>query len=378
MARALTGTSAEAISACRKFVLAMLAFMLLALQSYPAIAQEAAEHSPEPELQQIANTSVYMTPPTGFTVTNIKNGIGDASTRSTIQVTEEPQIVHRIWYPRFTDSEAAARFQELAGHQRVTRFTLEINGETIPMRRYYRSWNGEGVWFYWALFKAENSVLVRARVFEGEAVSEEDILAAFRTIRIKVEKPLSTFGESAFAADLVSPFDYALGERSAVLLKTYPEIDESYDRPSIDIGTSDFSPFPGDDPVESITDLGFYLFPIATGFYGKDDPLNGAEPDYRDVEIVSEEALTVGPGYAHRIEARYKGRLGVQYVWHLGELDYLFLFAKGNEQDMAQVEEAILQIVSSLRLTSDEVEVQGFSDPLIAMKLEQPNSIPAN
>lgn len=377
MALALQGTSAVAISVCRMFALAVQACMLVALQNYPAMAQDVAEHSPEPELQQIANTSVYLAPPAGFTVTNIKNGIGHASTRSTIQVTEEPQIVHRIWYPRFTDSEAAARFQQLAGHERVTRFTLEINGETIPVRKYYRSWNGEGIWFYWALFKAENSVLVRARIFEGEAVSEEDILAAFRTIRIKVEKPLSTFGEAAFEADLVSPFEYALGERSAVLLKTYPEIDESYDKPSIDIGTSDFSPFPGEDPVESITDLGFYLFPIATGFYGTYDPLNGAEPDHRDVEIVSEERLTVGPGYAHRIEAKYKGRLGVQYVWHLGGLDFLFLFAKGNARDMAEVEEAIQQIVSSLRLTSDEVEVQGFSDPWLATQPQPLNSIPA-
>ena len=184
MSKASQEISASTNGMARIIALAALVLLVISLNNQPAIAQEAANTAVELSHQQIADTSVYMTPPKGYTVKTIKNGLGHSVTRSTIQVLEEPKIVYKIWHPRFTDKEAADAFRELAGYENETLFTLEIEGEIIPMKKYYRGSEYRSAWFYKALFDADNSIIVSATIYEGDPINEEDLLRAFRTIRI--------------------------------------------------------------------------------------------------------------------------------------------------------------------------------------------------
>ena len=111
--------------------------------------------------------------------------------------------------------------------------------------------------------------------------------------------------------------------------------------------------------LESLAHLGFHVFPVSREFYGNES----AEPDYGEVEILGDETLIIGPGRTHKIVASYKGRLGIQFVWHLGGLDFLFVFAKGDEQNMVLVEDEILHTVQSVRLKDGEAKIQGLSVP---------------
>lgn len=269
---------------------------------------------------------------------------------------EEPKNFAKIWKPRLTDKKTAKIFAKKSYSKFKDLLELEIDGKKVPMVITYLKSKSKGPYaksghIYKALFEAENSIIVIATIFDDAPITREEVLEAFKTIRIDVKNPIDNFDGAPLKVELAPPFEFVFSDVNNIFVKSYPEIDESYSLPSISAGFDDLYIHAGDPPVDTLKKAAGQLFPVdAANFY------LDKEPDYSKLEIVSKGYVNIGPERAYRIEAVYKSRMCIQYVWDIqgkSEFDdYLFLFAMGDKEHLAPVKDSVEKIAGSLVLKS--------------------------
>jgi len=302
----------------------------------------------EPERTQLGESSVSMIIPD-----NVRKKADPAvltpAYLPAFRVHEEPKSFVKMWTPRLTDKKTAKAFAKQSNSKFIKLMKLEINGEQIPILVTYVKTAYKTGHVYKALFDAENSIIVIATIFDDAPITEEEVLNAFKTIEIDVQNPIGDFDGAPFTVDLTPPFEFVFADFSSLFIKSYPEIDESYSKPSIIIGYEDIFVYEGKPLIEDAKMAGQYLFPI-----DKDNFFLDEEPSHSKLKIISHDYVNLGPGKAYRIEATYKGRMCIQYVWDIqgkSEFDdYLFLFAMGDTKHLEPLRDEVANIATSLKL----------------------------
>lgn len=293
------------------------------------------------------DSSVYFVPPPGFEETSIYKGVRNENTGSTIYAFEEPIESYAIWKPRFTSVERAKAFSDQDGSQFVGLFEIEVNGKIVPIMETKREGTFRSGITLKALYEAENSVVLVASIYDATESEREAVIESFRSVEINVETPLELFADSGFRVELISPFTFAIAGSDDAFLKSYPEIDSRYRKPSIGIGYKPI--YEGDlEPDPEISVVAGYLFPAMSYFFDDDDP------SYEKVHYVGFGEEEIGPGAAFRLEATYENRMGIQYVWDVGAEEYLVLFAVGETELLKPLKPQVEAIAKSLTLHPKE------------------------
>jgi len=265
------------------------------------------------------------------------------------RVLEEPKSFVKIWTPRFIDKKIAKAFAKESGSKLKDMFEIDIQGQSVPMVVTYRKTSFQSGHVYKALFDAENSITVVATIFDDAPISREEVIAAFKTIEINVKDPIKNFEGSPFTLDLREPFEFVFSSFNSAFIKSYPEIDETFSRPSMVVGYDDIFIYEGEPVIDSLETAARHLFPIdGESFFLTENP------DYSKIRIVSKDYVEIGPGRAFRMEATYKNRMCVQYIWDIqgkSEFDdYLFLFAMGDKEYLEPLRSDISTMAETLRV----------------------------
>ena len=294
---------------------------------------------------QINNSSVSIIVPENIRVKSEEN----SRYLPAFRVLEEPKNFVKIWTPRFTDKKATKAFAKESNSKLIDMFAIEINGQMVPMTVTYLKTQFKSGHVYKALFDDKNSIIVLATIFDDSEITREEVLEAFKTIEINVQNPKDAFGKAPFRLDLIAPFEFIFSSFNSLLIKSYPEIDESYRKPTLVVGYSAIFIYNGDPVIDSLQTAAHYLFPIdAENFLQTDNP------NYSKVKIVSKTYADIGPGQAYKIIATYKKRMFIQYVWDIkgpSEFDdYLHLFAMGETKNLEPLQNEIEQMAASLTL----------------------------
>lgn len=272
-------------------------------------------------------------------------------------VLEEPRSFLKIWTPRFTDENMARDFAEQSGSTFKEMLELEIDGQIVPMVITYVDALHRSGHIYKALFDAENSIVVKATVFDDVAINRDEVLDAFKTIQIDVQTPIGDFDDAPFTVDLSAPFEFVFASHDGLFIKSYPEIDSTFTKPSVIVGYQDIFIYDGEPKIDSLKSAARYIFPVEEENFFQTD-----QPDYSHAEIVSEGYLEVEPGQAYRMEARYKDRMVIQYVWDIrgkSEFEgYLFLSAKGDSEFLQPLVDNIATMAASLIVKDGPEQVQ--------------------
>jgi hypothetical protein len=265
------------------------------------------------------------------------------------RVLEEPKSFIKIWKPRLTDKKIAKKFAKESGSKFKRLLTLEVDGRDVPMVITYVSSSYKSGHVYKALFEAENSIVVIATIFDDAPITEEEVLNVFKTIKVNVETPIDDFDDAPFTLDLIPPFDFVFADSGSAFIKSYPEVDELYAKPSMSIGYEDIFIYEGEPAIEDLEAAAKTLFPIDRNNFFQTD-----EPNYSKMKIISTGYVEAGPGKAYIIEARYKNRACLQYVWDIrgrSEFDdYLFAFAMGDSDKIEPVKADIKTMIRSLKI----------------------------
>gem|GEM_PF-6958331 len=320
-----------------------LIFILLLVTACP----KAVHGQTEPERKRIGESSVTLIEPEG--IRKIPDSANGMKFLPAFRVVEEPKSFVKIWTPRFTDKKAAKAFAKESGSKFKEMLELEINGQAVPMVITYVDSRFQSGHVYKALFDAENSVLVIATVFDDAPITREQVLDAFKTIKIDVKNPIGDFDVAPFTVDLTPQFEFVFSEFNSLFIKSYPELDASYARPSVSVGYDDIFIYKGEPAIDSLQTASRHLFPIDTKNFFQTD-----RPDYSKLKISSEGYVELGPGKAFRIEGTYKDRMAIQYVWDIqgnSEFDdYLFLFAMGDKTHLEPMVQDVASMAASLTL----------------------------
>jgi len=326
-----------------------LPFYLLIWLSAVIFCPMDAYGQSEPVRQRIGDSSVSFIRPQG--IRKKPDPQTDTGIRfpPAFRVVEEPKSFVKIWTPRLTDKKRAKAFAKESGSKFKEILKLEINGQDVPMMITYLDTGFQSGHVYKALFNAENSILVIATVFDDAQITREEVLEAFKTIEIDVKIPIGNFNKAPFTVELINPFEFVFDSFNSLFIKSYPEIDESYSKPSVSIGYDDIFIYNDEPAIDDLETAALHLLPIdADNFYQTD------EPNYSKMKIVSKAYIDVGPGKAFRIEAIYKDRMAIQYVWDIqgkSEFDdYLFLFAMGDKVHLETLRQDIDRMAGSLRI----------------------------
>jgi len=275
-------------------------FLLIAFLPANAIGQS------EPERKRIGNSSVTIIVPEGIRKEPDAKGL---TFLPAFRALEEQKSFVKIWTPRFTDKKAAKAYAKQSGSKFKELLELEIKGQTVPIMITHVKTGYKSGYVYKALFDDKNSIVVIATIFDDAPITRDEVLDAFKTIEIKVEKPIGNFDGAPFTADLTDPFEFVFSSFNSLFIKSDPEIDESYSKPSIIVGYEDIFTFQGEPKIDSLETAAKYLFPI-----DKDNFFLTENPNFSKMEIISSGYEEIGPGKAYKLEARYKDRINLEPI----------------------------------------------------------------
>jgi hypothetical protein len=327
-------------------ILSFIVFFLLVsvFQSPDSYAQDEATR------KRIGNSSVTLIEPQNIREKPQVDERGmTVSFLPAFRVLEEPKSFINIWKPRFTEKKAAKRFAKESGSKLKKMLELEINGKTVPMVITYVKTGYKSGHVYKALFEAENSIVVIATVFDEASIKQEEVLDAFRSIEINIETPIGNFDGAPFTMDLTPPFNFVFADSNSAFIKSYPEIDEAYAKPSMSVGYEDLFIYQGEPAIDSLETAAKHLFPI-----DRDNFFQSEYPDYEKVKLVSSGYVDIGPGKAYRMEVTYKDRTAIQFVWDIkgkSEFDdYLFTFVMGDTDNLTPLRNDVTKMVYSLKV----------------------------
>jgi len=337
-------------------------FLLIALLPIDAIGQT------EPERKRLGDSSVTMIVPESIRKKPDTKGLGFLPA---FRVLEEPKSFVKIWTPRFTDKKAAKTYAKQSGSKFKEILEIEINGKAVPMMITHVKTGYKSGDVYKALFDDKNSIVVIATVFDDAPITRNEVLDAFKTIEINVEKPIGNFDGAPFTVDLVPPFEFVFSSFNSLFIKSDPELDESHSKPSIIVGYEDIFTFQGEPKIDTLETAAKYLFPI-----DKDNFYQTESPNFSKIEIISEGYEEVGPGKAYKLEARYKDRMALQYVWDKrgpSEFDdYLFFFAMGDTKYLESIKNDVSKIADSLEFQSNPKPRQSAQKKVTTKVAPQP------
>ena len=292
-----------------------LAFAALALAA-PALAQQ--------ERLTVRGTSVTLIPPPGFTASRTGRGIENASTGTTITISEAAPEAYAGLAERF---KSAKSLTDGYADQGVTIRSVRTIAPNIPFAIGRQTENGKDLTRYLALLKGDKTVLVSFTI-PDRTFTEADAEAVLRSIELTPEPTLEErLSGLPFLFSAVEPFAVKdVINRQAVNLEV-----KGGDRaqPTITIGSGRSQALMGEEArvaVELIKNTG----------------------GYREAQITSQEPATFAGGKGYRVTAVIEDRTAVQYLRIVSGGGYIRLFARGTTTAMQNAEQVITEIAGSV------------------------------
>ena len=302
-------------------VIAAFAVMTHAAGQEPAPDQVQQQG---PERLPIRGTSVTLIPPPGFTASRTERGIENASTGTTITISETAADAYAGLADRF---KSAKSLSDGYAEQNVTIRSVRTVDGKIPFAIGRQTKNGKDVTRYLALLKGDKTVLVSFTV-PDRAFTEADAEAVLRSIELTPEPTLEQrLSGLPFVFSAVEPFAVKdVINRQAVNLEV-----KGGDRaqPTITIGFGRSQALMGEEArvaVELIKNTG----------------------GYREAQITAQEPVTFAGGKGYRVTAVIEDRTAVQYLRIVSGGGYLRLFARGTTSAMQNAEQVIMEIAGSV------------------------------
>ena len=306
--------------------LAAAVIAVFAVMTHATGQEQAPEQVQQqgPERLPIRGTSVTLIPPPGFTASRTERGIENASTGTTITISETAADAYAGLADRF---KSAKSLSDGYAEQNVTIRSVRTVDGKIPFAIGRQTKNGKDVTRYLALLKGDKTVLVSFTV-PDRAFTEADAEAVLRSIELTPEPTLEQrLSELPFVFSAVEPFAVKdVINRQAVNLEV-----KGGDRaqPTITIGFGRSQALMGEEArvaVELIKNTG----------------------GYREAQITAQEAVTFAGGKGYRVTAVIEDRTAVQYLRIVSGGGYLRLFARGTTSAVQNAEQVIMEIAGSV------------------------------
>jgi hypothetical protein len=306
-------------------VLAAFAVMTHSAAQEP-VADQAPDQAQQPQGPQrltIRGTSVTLTPPPGFTPSRTERGIENATTGTTITISEAaaeayPGLADRFKSPKsMTDGYA---------NQNVTiRSVRSVDGK-IPFAVGRQTKDGKDVAKYLALLKGDKTVLVSFTI-PDRSFTEADAEAVLRSIELAPEPTFEErLAQLPFVFRAVEP--YAVKDvisRQAVNL----EVKDDRAQPAVTIGYGRSQALMGEEARVAVE--------LLRGTGG-----------YRDAQITSQGPAMFAGGNGYRITAVVEDRTAVQYLRIVSGGGYIRLLARGTTSAMENAESVITELASTV------------------------------
>jgi hypothetical protein len=295
--------------------LAAGALAAAALLSAPAGAQQ--------ERLAIRGTSVTLTPPPGFTASRTERGIENASTGTTITISEAaaeayPGLAERFKSPKsMTDGYA---------NQGITIRSVRTVDGKIPFAVGRQTKGAKDLTRYLALLKGDKTVLVSFTI-PDRSFTEADAEAVLRSIELTPEPTLEErLGGLPFVFSAVAPYEVKeVINRQAVNL----EVAGDRAQPTVTIGYGRSQALMGEEARVAVD--------LVKGTGG-----------FREAQITSQEPAVFAGGNGYRVTAVIEDRVAVQYLRIVSGGGYIRLFARGTTSAMQNAEGVIAEIASSV------------------------------
>jgi len=306
--------------------LAAAVIAVFAVMTHATGQEQAPEQVQQqgPERLPIRGTSVTLIPPPGFTASRTERGIENASTGTTITISETAADAYAGLADRF---KSAKSLSDGYAEQNVTIRSVRTVDGKIPFAIGRQTKNGKDVTRYLALLKGDKTVLVSFTV-PDRAFTEADAEAVLRSIELTPEPTLEQrLSGLPFVFSAVEPFAVKdVINRQAVNLEV-----KGGDRaqPTITIGFGRSQALMGEEArvaVELIKNTG----------------------GYREAQITAQEPVTFAGGKGYRVTAVIEDRTAVQYLRIVSGGGYLRLFARGTTSAMQNAEQVIMEIAGSV------------------------------
>jgi len=306
--------------------LAAAVIAVFAVMTHATGQEQAPEQVQQqgPERLPIRGTSVTLIPPPGFTASRTERGIENASTGTTITISETAADAYAGLADRF---KSAKSLSDGYAEQNVTIRSVRTVDGKIPFAIGRQTKNGKDVTRYLALLKGDKTVLVSFTV-PDRAFTEADAEAVLRSIELTPEPTLEQrLSGLPFVFSAVEPFAVKdVINRQAVNLEV-----KGGDRaqPTITIGFGRSQALMGEEArvaVELIKNTG----------------------GYREAQITAQEPVTFAGGKGYRVTAVIEDRTAVQYLRIVSGGGYLRLFARGTTSAVQNAEQVIMEIAGSV------------------------------
>jgi hypothetical protein len=306
--------------------LAAAVIAVFAVMTHATGQEQAPEQVQQqgPERLPIRGTSVTLIPPPGFTASRTERGIENASTGTTITISEAAADAYGDLADRF---KSAKSLSDGYAEQNVTIRSVRTVDGKIPFAIGRQTKNGKDVTRYLALLKGDKTVLVSFTV-PDRAFTEADAEAVLRSIELTPEPTLEQrLSGLPFVFSAVEPFAVKdVINRQAVNLEV-----KGGDRaqPTITIGFGRSQALMGEEArvaVELIKNTG----------------------GYREAQITAQEPVTFAGGKGYRVTAVIEDRTAVQYLRIVSGGGYLRLFARGTTSAVQNAEQVIMEIAGSV------------------------------
>lgn len=301
----------------------------------PSIKASAKER----ELIAIPGTSVSLSPPPSFALSDQFSGFINPETLSSIVVAELPSAAHLELASLFasTPEKITDTFAERGITLTVEAVSSVLVGESqIPLIKGTQTVGGVQIDKYFTLFGGESTILLTVNVVETEPISEQTIVEVISSVTIapvlSIEQKIAELPFSFEATNPFQVFNVLLG--STVLLSPDGESDPAGEAPIIVIASS-LSPAR---PV----DLASFASQLLRNTEG-----------FAEASIVMRSPAEFAGGDGYFIRATLADSTAdstvLQYLRILPNNFYIRMLVVGNSQELERLSPAIQAIQSSVK-----------------------------
>ncbi|WP_432467572.1 hypothetical protein [Agarivorans sp. Z349TD_8] len=285
-------------------------------------------------LVHVPGTTVSMTPPAGFTLSNSFSGFENLTTHSSIVIAELPGDAYAQLQILFTDAAIAKKGFATKGIQISKRQNIKVGANSIPLLSGNQHINGINVVKYISLLDGNSSVLINYNLLNQEQLSENDVIKSLQSISLSAAEPLETKLQNLpFKFTAFSPFkvvDVLLG--SSAILTTFDGSDPSGNLPIMVLASSQAQHNIGD-----IKPAAEQFLKSTTGF--------------QDARITNAQPVKFANLDGYKIQATAGDKTIVQYLAMKEDGSYLRLVSTGATQKITELVNAIQLVADSMTLT---------------------------
>jgi len=281
--------------------------------------------------EYIPGTTISMSPPPGFELSQGFAGFLDPADNSSITISELPPEAYANVAVMFSSQEAAAPFSAQGVH--VSGHDLLVVGEDkVPFLTGTQLVSGIEVTKYMALLRSEKTVLITFNLMDGTRLKKSDAIASVKSVRSRAAPTIQEQVEQLqFVFEEVKPF-----KTNQILQGT-----------TVLLSTSDATDPTGRIPISVIT-LGS-VRESALDQKSLSEQLALSTVGFADASITESRSTIFAESDGHYVKASSGESLLIQYVYAVGDY-YIRSVSLGEKNAVMRLEKRIDKLAGSIKL----------------------------